>query len=328
MIYFHIGLPKSGSSAVQAYLNENHNALKKGGVLYPWPYSYSQKYRTSGGNGSIILRSLREWDKGVEPSFVKDELERFSKRFDKIIVSSEGFSTDIRNPEDLYKVIPDGIPVAVIIYLRNQVDKFVSDVNQTIKNSKRDNYSISENWFRFNNYYDHVKRWVEAFGRDRVVVRGYNKQAFENNDIVSDFCKITSIPRLGFDEKTPINPSLSLFHLEIMRQLNIIAHEKGGDAWRIKKFVKDFVWESSVETGLKGGKETYIKKEVLEEISTRLRESNDKLRSDYDISGMDLEESVESYTCIEPPVECAKACADTLYRLALSYQNFEKSSVC
>lgn len=50
MIYLHIGLPKSGSSAIQFYLNEKACHLKDEGIIYPWEHGYPQLFNTSGGN--------------------------------------------------------------------------------------------------------------------------------------------------------------------------------------------------------------------------------------------------------------------------------------
>lgn len=320
MIYLHIGLPKSGSSAIQVYLNENHKKLMDSGVMYPWQHGYSQLYRTSGGNAKRILSIARNGYLGEEVSCLKNEIKELCDKYNKLIISSEALSVFFKNPADLSRLLPSGIDVRIVIYLRNQVEKFVSDVNQTIKNARRDSYDIGKSWFDFNDYKNQIRRWERAFGKENIVVRGYDKSSFPRGDVVADFCSCVDIPYFGYDKSTPINPSLNLSHMEVMRNVNILAKHDGEDGWAIKQKLKDIIWKSSVESSgcdiysKSHKKPTFVKKSHLEDIAEVLSSSNSEVESEYGVAGLDLKSAIEKYTFVSP-VGNETVFADILYRL-------------
>ncbi len=312
MIYFHVGLPKSGSSAIQVYLNENAEVLKNYNVCYPWPHAYNQMFRTSGGNARPLLQCFNQ---GLPPDTVADlrsELGRLCSKFEKIIVSSEAISVRIP-PADLAKFVPKGVNAKVVIYFRNQVDKFVSDVNQTIKNGFRDNYGISEGWFQFNDYYEQVKKWSEVFGRENLILKSYIRSNLKSQDVVEDFCELVGVPFLGYDKSEPINPSLGHGYLEIMRIINAESNFLGDKS--LKKKLKDFLWVSSVEKGNHGGDIVPFPVSILEEISKRLATSNEKLSAEFGVEHLDLSHAVTRYK-YSPPDISPDALGDVFRRVA------------
>lgn len=303
MIYLHIGLPKSGSSAIQVYLNEKAEELKKYGVLYPWSHSYAQMYRTSGGNARPLLKTARSGYIPEDTESLTSSFFSFAEEYEKVVISSEALSVFFgkENPENLFKLVPKELPVKVVIYLRNQVDKFVSDVNQTIKNARRNSYKIDEPWFLFNNYYNQIKWWERVFGKENLIIRGYNKKQFVNGDAVEDFCSCIDIPFLGYDKELPINPSLKLPYLEVMRCVNVLAHADGDYGWRVKNKIKDHIWRSSVESDYEEEKRlTFVSKDTLLEIQERLQESNDHVVEEYGVSGLDLASAIQKYEFAKP----------------------------
>ncbi len=324
MIYLHIGLPKCGSSAIQVYLNERHEELRQKGILYPWPHDYDQLFRTSGGNAKRLLRVARRGYQPREVSRLRSEFESFLDRYEKIIISSESLSVYFRDPAHLHRLLPPGAPVRIVVYLRNQVDKFVSDVNQTIKNAQRLSYSLSERWFHFNDYYKQLKKWESAFGPDALMVKGYVQAAFPGRDVVADFCQFLALPCLGYDTSTPINPSLEPFHLEVMRQVNILAEARGEAGWKIKNIIKDILWQHSVErgSGRRGSaKGTLVSKADLEKIAERLTRSNEQVEREYGVGGLDLAAAIKKYD-FKKPTGNEQSVAELLFRLC---QELEKT---
>lgn len=324
MLYIHIGLPKSGSSAIQVYLNDRADELMSYGVLYPWKHGYPQQYRTSGGNGRKLIRVAKQVGEGDSISSLKKEIREFSQ--DTVIISSESISVYFDDPHELKKLLPEDVEIKVIVYLRNQVDKFISDVNQTIKNAYRKNYRINENWFVFNDYYRQIKKWESVFGEESVIVRGYDKESFPDGDVVADFCRLLNIPYLGYDKKSPVNPSLQLPYLEVMRSFNSMQDFSLDESKKTKEVLKRYLWEASVESGegkenKEGQKNCFIKKEDLLSIVDRLSESNAQVENEYGVSGLNLASAAERYNSIRPFLD-REAVVDVLSRMAKNKSGF------
>lgn len=306
MIIFHIGLPKTGTSAIQYYLNESNVLLKSEGVLYPWPHAYPQDYYTSGGNAARILAVARKGHDLNQIESLKVALEDFSKQYSKIVLSSETLSVFFNNPEDLLKYCPSGQNVKVVLYLRNQIDKMVSDVNQTIKNKGRDNYSLGQNWYEFNDYFSLVGKWERAFGQKNMIVKGFDSSELVNGDIVEDFCYSISIPFLGYDKDQPINPGLNLEHMELMRCVNHEIKLRGGVDMSVRENIKKAVLRRSVESSGKRDngqklRKTYIPKRYFDKAIDSFQEGNLLLSSKFGIRSLDLEEAKERYVFAPKP---------------------------
>lgn len=60
-IYFHLGITKTGSTAIQYFLEKNTLALEQFGYYYPiYTTVESQNYLTSGNSYSIYLEILNK----------------------------------------------------------------------------------------------------------------------------------------------------------------------------------------------------------------------------------------------------------------------------
>ncbi|MDV6320550.1 hypothetical protein [Chromohalobacter sp. HP20-39] len=321
-VYFHIGLPKSGSSAIQVYLNEKSSDLRSLGYVYPYDHGYPQQYRTSGGNAKKIREIARKGFPEGDVSSFKDEIAFFCGKFEKVIFSAEALSVIFKDsdPKLLKSLVPENVDIKIVIYLRNQIDKVVSDINQNIKNAYKTDYKINEKWFEFNDYEEQIRRWGHAFGYESLIIRGYDKKEFPEGDVVKDFCEHVGIPFLGYDTSSPINPSLGCQHLELMRQVNaIIKHEK--DEKILKHYIKGFLWESSVaneaakESESKQKKATYIERETLSMIAERLSGSNEAVYREFGASGLNLHEALKKYKVVEPSHD-SRVFAEILVRMA------------
>lgn len=303
MIYLHIGLPKSGSSAIQVYLNDNNVELKKLNVLYPWPHKYRQLFKTSAGNGKKISLVFKNGMKEKEINTIKDELYNYDKKYDKVIISSEGLSTNFKDPSQLKRFIPENSEYKIVLYVRNQVDKFVSDTNQTIKNALREDYNISERWFEFNNYYELLERWSDVFGKDNIIAKVYDRDLFKDGDLIKDFCSVLDMQYLDTPQNDIINPSLDYNYLEIMRIVNHYAKKEND--MKIKKIIKDIAWKCSAEnkkTKIDGKTPIPFPESILKDIANRLSSSNKLLSDKYNLTHIDLDKSINKYIYLKPEI--------------------------
>lgn len=199
-IYLHIGANKTGSSAIQHYLNSNRALLIGNGILYP----------VSGcmGDAHYKLSNLLGFVQGESKAVdfqsksliglydsIRKEIDVCD--LDKIVFSSE------------YFVLPESIEVVrkffvdfnikIIVYVRRHDKWWPSSYNQAVRTV------VNPPWGRgfrsYLNYYRKIKscssrgdyrllldRWAEVFGKENIIVRPYEFQQNKPN-IISDFLR-------------------------------------------------------------------------------------------------------------------------------------------
>lgn len=115
-VYLNIGLPKTDATAVQDFLRENKDALKKQGYCFPNFQIYiNEKNR----NGCFLLQD------GSVRGEAFQELEELAKEYDYIILSDEEiWQAAAKNPQ-FWKETPEdfekiGCRLKVIVYLYRQ----------------------------------------------------------------------------------------------------------------------------------------------------------------------------------------------------------------
>ena len=147
----------------------------------------------------------------------------------KIIISDENFC---RN-KSLDKVAEffSEFEVRVIVYLRRHDQWLESYYNQALKmdagsavlknfNTYFEN-QLKKNAFTFD-YYKFLEKWSKVFGKEKIVVRLYEKNNFSGGTIFSDFfsvlgVQITSAYRVP---KHDPNPKLSIKTVKILQKIS------------------------------------------------------------------------------------------------------------
>lgn len=236
-LFIHVGPGKSGTSAVQSFLANNVELLKKKGISYPEidSISGSKNGGVTGGNSATLARSFLN---SSHPFAIKNDDERanIQSRFidvlkaadTSIILSSELFSMlDSENVKELATIIQKyNFDVACIFYLRRHDEIVESDYAQQVK---RHGYSkpIDKPFYeRIVSAYDFrriINSFEGNFGKNSSVVRVYEKEQFTNGNLLDDFVDSIGLRECSSDflyEKGVINPSPSASMLEIMRVLN------------------------------------------------------------------------------------------------------------
>lgn len=236
-IYFHIGYHKTGTTALQAFLHENRNSLKEQGVNYVGMernhYMYSVLYHRP---------EYYEALKPLEALPIRKALfhELKTRRYDKLIISSEGFCEGRFVPgllaKDLKGVVDERDSVKIVIYLRRQDLWLQSAYQQRVKQTNfRESATFAETLGvnnEFVNYAVKLAQWEEPFGRENLIVRTYEPSL--GMDILRDFAET-----VGFEyhesfvipERRSSNMGINLDLLELMRILNKLGgsvemHEK------------------------------------------------------------------------------------------------------
>lgn len=157
---------------------------------------------------------------------------------DKFIISSESFfGTAKEDPQsvELIKNLFRSFHVKVVVYLRRQDQFFESNFSQSVTRGKFVKTPVEDVFNRIYqrqgyNYMDHITPWEEAFGRENIIVRSFEKTRLLNADVVQDFfgaigADFSVISGLTEGDQRNITPPAEA--VLFMNQLNRLPMDKG-----------------------------------------------------------------------------------------------------
>ncbi|MDO6709141.1 hypothetical protein Q4567_00265 [Aliiglaciecola sp. 2_MG-2023] len=209
-VYIHVGPPKTGTSAVQKWLNSNQDFLKENGIFYP---SHNVD---SNGVSSGNVRSIYDINANKQLSLNTDNLSKlldgfYKSDFTTLLLSSEFF---FRRMEELKRAIPDANFIA---YIRNPMEIKESTYNQSVKRHFQVQ-TINVDRSKRLPYMDRFVEFITQFKADDLYLRVYGDKYFKNGNIVSDLLSV-----LGVDVRATlpmVNSSYQFEALEFKRWFN------------------------------------------------------------------------------------------------------------
>ena len=295
-LYVHIGTPKTATTSLQHFCNENESILEEQSYCYPiFPHKFKGVSITRNGSflGWVSSSKKDKRNKLEEEKFFRQGmdmvLENFRK-FDNVILSEEAtWSAAFRRGKpyiwDKIKKEAEehGYGVKIIVYLRRQDSLADSWWKQKIKVGRRI-YSTSS-WEEFVSdpsqlefdYYSAIKKIEAVFGKENVIIRRFGRQYFKNGSIYEDFMEALGVrysSRFVISEGKRNNSLFGNSH-EIKRVLNMLPLNKHD-----RLFFKHIVREISDEhTDLKG--ETMFSADEAREFMEQYREGNRMLMKEY-----------------------------------------------
>ncbi|MBT8347218.1 MAG: hypothetical protein KJO28_13045 [Desulfofustis sp.] len=246
-LVLHIGMPKTGTTAIQGFLAHNRKNLIQQKIFYPEcgvPINQHTALVKS------IASPLFDWvhfndaiDQIDANQYVLDILRTCKTNgCNKVIVSSEYFwaspamqsgpshhTPSVENFNYIgrfigscHKLFSAFDKVKVIVYLRRQDEWFDSFFNQQLK----DGFPIPSTDELLNGvknyllYHANLTIWAEYFGKENLVVRNYDY--LPDRDVVKDFVKIARLRSQSLSQpmKTQdfVNAKLSRKSAALMRQ--------------------------------------------------------------------------------------------------------------
>lgn len=289
-LMIHIGTPKTGTSALQKFLADNAQGLKKYGWCYP---NLEKDWATLNGwneegfpkNGAWIKFSMI---KKVEKDILWKVVLNYLKHYN-VIISEEGlWSYPGLDFEEVMREIRSRYDnVKIICYLRRQDLYIESKWNQDVKASffggdVSGYYEIKKEEFDYKKRLDLL---AELFGKENVVARVYEKGQFSGvrGDITSDFLEACGI---GSDWKETILPGhvneridndvLGLKHLfnkEFCDAADRFGVQPTGKVYR-QYFLNLRLKEEDTKKG-------YISKEIRQEFIDRYARDNEYVAKTY-----------------------------------------------
>lgn len=233
-LYIHIGMPKTGSSAIQAMLAYNQKVINNFNYSYPWHPGFGQAFNTSAGNARIFSKWIVDQDINTFTSKLMEITE------ENVILSSEVLFHTLRlHPEKFAKLLK-GFDYKIICYVRKIDDLVDSCINQLVKNHNLTSYDNINKIIEEHNYSKVLINASKFICKSKFIVRPYDTELFKNRNIIDDFFECINLKEITNSDseeiKMPteiINPSLSPESLEFRRYLNKTKFE---DKFNVDKF--------------------------------------------------------------------------------------------
>lgn len=198
----HIGYPKAGSSALQTTLAASRGPLRQKGFLFPpapaglhnaFTAHFHHAPQTLFPYGDLML---------PPPALQRRMAGDFGRLAERLDDST--FSTVILSSESLIELRDAAVP-AVRDFILSHVDKativcYVRDplsyASSLIQERIKQGQTLAEAlvFHPTGNFDVWIPPWVEAFGKDNVVVRSIDRAALKDGDVPADFAAL-----IGYD---------------------------------------------------------------------------------------------------------------------------------
>ena len=194
-LILHIGGAKCGSSAIQQVIAENAARLRAAGILVP-SARLSVEGKMLGQQIQFFLRVVGQPSGSVVVTRRLRALRREMSEhgLHTLVVSAE----NLINPNvyaDLFARANDLFDVQIVAYVRRQDDYLISawqqwalKVHPSLDAFLDARVGVDANWSQL------LVPWERQFGRERIVVRRFQRASLKAGDVVEDFFGVTGLP--------------------------------------------------------------------------------------------------------------------------------------
>ena len=284
----HIGLEKTGTTAIQSALRQSRKQLEAQGYLYS---------RAAGAQNHIGISVYGEDDSKVddirialevfEPGQVRGFRQKFKRDIIEecessdahtVIFSNEHCHSRLTTPQEVSRIAELFSEIfahtKIIVYLRRQDQIATSLYSTAVKFGETSSDILLREKARMS-YYDYnsvVARWVGAFGLSNMYVRLYDSHMFYNGSLIADFCRVSGIPEIT--ERPRVNESLLPEFQELLRQINLLAVDSPVSA-ELRSSIVQSVCDVGSGTGRRPSRSEAIK------FTDAFSESNEALRARF-----------------------------------------------
>ncbi len=219
-LFFHIGHPKTGTTSIQTFLLLNRARLRDAGLLYPRTGLRDSAHRLI----CPTFYALRH-DANRAAAVLADLLREIrASSLPLVVLSCE--SACGNNPRAFAPLL-DVADVTVVYYLRRQDHLAESLHAQRIRGfldmelRRADRCAVDERPPL--DYGRTLRLFASVFGRDRLVVRGFERNALHERDAVRDFFKVIGVPLPAGAKPAPSpNAALKRRYLAFKRHCNAL----------------------------------------------------------------------------------------------------------
>ena len=297
-ILLHIGVEKTGTSTIQESLTLNRKNLAEYGYEYLHMEGRNE-YRDLPAycmNPSRIDNYFKESlindyfsRQEFDNNFIRDfrsKMMNLTSSVHTVIISSEHLSSRLKYEDEiqrLKRLLSDySSDIDVLVYIRNQVDKAISNYSTKIKSGgslSLDKYLVGFSE-EFSNHYDELLRlWEGGFGKQSISVRLFDHREFINGDLLDDFYHALDsrlIQHLDY-KVSPNNLSLSATGIGLARYVNkIIPKFKPGKG--VSRLNRTMITLISKHVG---GRKLVLSNAQKRDLRKRFEFSNEQVRKRY-----------------------------------------------
>ena len=287
-LIFHIGSPKTGSSALQVFLAKNRPGLLKKSVDYLpiGEIALGAAGKVSSGNGAFLSRSILPSEATAKISAGERYVQEFfdavaESKADLGIVSSElFFGANGRALSALIARLREmGVKPRCFYFIRSQVQSLASTYMQLVKRhgcieQPADYVAREYKRRKFLRHHSFYLAQCDLFDRPNVICRTYESAIESENGLFHATLEALSISSDGLNFEIPdINTSISTRDLCIMLLLNRF-HPR-------MKF-SDMVIDNAVQFGsaASGQIHNFLPHTLVEEIDRYFAEDNARMAQD------------------------------------------------
>lgn len=207
-LYLHIGTPKTATSSIQKFLDENKETLEKHGYCFPKSVYRYRKVNIR-RNGHFLVNKIVKEDGKRDKEQEKicsekgfDQIADCFHKFDNVIISDEAiwhsssyfrkntFSKLKRNADE------NGYQIKVIVYLRRQDQFLLSRWNQSVKQNFSyaakltcDEYvlKVQKKERKIFEYASKLDEIADYIGKENIIVRRFQPDSWKDRSIIHDF---------------------------------------------------------------------------------------------------------------------------------------------
>lgn len=185
-LYVHTGSPKTGSSTIQSFLNNNREKFKEMGVCYPepliHPYLRGHEGHISMSEADSVRRNWHKDYKYYRDLYLKALIDA---RLPRSVLSAEGFCAD--NPE-IFEPFRRHFNIKIIHYFRDIFSFLSSLVKQLAKEGLRgEELSFWTSLSAKNQLiFQRINSYIEYFGIENCIFKDFNSIRY-NKCLIEDF---------------------------------------------------------------------------------------------------------------------------------------------
>jgi hypothetical protein len=318
-LVLHVGIPKTGSSAVQVFCAQNRQALLAQSCDYfeLGEFALGARGKISSGNGAHLARSLL---RPHGPSFKPDRDQQLAALDRKIaaspcdtgLLSSEIFifADDANLTEFAAWLTARGISLRFFYYIRDQIEFLTSSYIQQVKRHACTE-TAEQYILRVYQKMAHIKysklfdRLAKIAGPERITCRNYHEARSAPQGVCDRFLSALGLDSRGLKTAdASVNVSLNLTEIRIMLALNKL---------KPRMAFSDLLVENAARTGRTTSDLTrqLLSRETLETLEGYFAEDNARFARAY--FGRDRLFTARDLTAPAPPPPDAEAAlADAL----------------
>lgn len=217
-LYLHIGCGKTGSSALQVWLNNEAGALRRQDLDYPfWSSKKLDAYAITSGNGVKLLQAIQA---GELPAFMEQLAQ---SRCGKILLSSETFQgfSDETLVALKQAAFQHGLRVSIVAYVRDVYDIVYSLYLQAVKRHLG-HATFREAGLRLKSIqqFEVLQKYRRHFDDASIQVLHYDTERKRGLEV--SMCEALGIDPASIPPMPPtkVNRSLDVFEAELLRIAN------------------------------------------------------------------------------------------------------------